>query len=409
MVVLKGWCSSGERKWSGTNPRASLNFLDFLATLFRAAQKTYRILTMAPAAQKRQWKNEAGERRPKKKVKRVKKQDDYYSSSEDEADGVTQRASDAPKHMPKRVAKVAETEPTGGNSLPLGERVPGKNTTSRREKKSVPRPKPILKKAAPVQISKATAPPAASDSEEEEEDEEDDAGVAVGDLETNTALNMNVDESSADDLEDEDDEPNLDDVASSAEDSEAGDSESEGSVATSQASSTNPRKQKKRNDPDAFATSITKILSTKLSSAKRQDPVLSRSKSALEANKALADSKLEAKARAQIKSEKRAALEKGRVKDVLGLETAEVDTGAVLEEEKRLKKIAQRGVVFMFNAVRKAQISAEEERRKLQGEGVVGMKKREERVNEMSKQGFLDLISSGGKQQQKQVGAMEEA
>ncbi|CAK1365846.1 unnamed protein product, partial [Cercospora beticola] len=377
--------------------------------LFRAAQKIFRILTMAPAAQKRQWKNEAGERRPKKKVKRVKKQDDYYSSSEDEADGATQRASDAPKNMPKRVAKVVETEPTGGNSLPLGERVPGKNTTSRREKKSVPRPKPILKKAAPVQISKATAPQAASDSEEDEEDEEDDAGVAVGDLETNTALNMNVDESSADDLEDEDDEPNLDDAASSGEDSEAGDSESEGSVATSQASSTNPRKQKKRNDPDAFATSITKILSTKLSTAKRQDPVLSRSKSALEANKALADSKLEAKARAQIKSEKRAALEKGRVKDVLGLETAEVDTGAVLEEEKRLKKIAQRGVVFMFNAVRKAQISAEEERRKLQGEGVVGMKKREERVNEMSKQGFLDLISSGGKQQQKQVGAMEEA
>ncbi|KAF2211853.1 hypothetical protein CERZMDRAFT_27714, partial [Cercospora zeae-maydis SCOH1-5] len=189
---------------------------------------------------------------------------------------------------------------------------------------------------------------------------------------------------------------NIDDAASSAEDSEAADSESEGSIATSQASSTNPRKQKKRNDPDAFATSITKILSTKLSTAKRQDPVLSRSKSAFEANKALADSKLEVKARAQIKSEKRAALEKGRVKDVLGLETAEVDTGAVLEEEKRLKKTAQRGVVFMFNAVRKAQISAEEERRRLQGEGVVGMKKREERVNEMSKQGFLDLISSGG-------------
>lgn len=30
-------------------------------------------------------------------------------------------------------------------------------------------------------------------------------------------------------------------------------------------------------------------------------------------------------------------------------------------------------------------------------EGVVGMRQREERVNEMSKQGFLDLISSGGK------------
>ncbi|KAI5365165.1 Putative ribosomal RNA-processing protein [Septoria linicola] len=347
----------------------------------------------APAAQKRAWKNEAGERRPKKKVKRVKKQDDYYSDSDGDEVVDTKRASDAPKNMPKRVAKVEEVEITGGNSLPLGERVPGRNTTSRREKKSVPRPKPILKKAAPEQISKATLPQQKSDSEDSDDDD-DSEGVQVGDLETNTALNMQVDESSADNLDD-DDEPDLE-ADSSADDSNSA-SEDEGSIATSQASSAT-RARKKRNNPTAFATSISKILDTKLSTAKRSDPVLSRSKSAVEANKTLLDEKLESKARAQIRAEKRAAAEKGRVKDVLGLKTANVDTGAILEEEKRLKKIAQRGVVYMFNAVRKAQISAEEERKKVAGEGVVGMQKREERVNEMSKQGFLDLISSGGKQ-----------
>lgn len=360
---------------------------------------------MAPVAQKRAWKNEAGERRPKKKVKRVKKQDDYYSSDEDEdtANGAVQQASDAPKNMPKRVAKVEEVEITGGNSLPLGERVPGKNTTSRRESKSVPRPKPILKKAAPVQISKATAQP------QVESESGDDEGIQVDDLETNTALNMNVDESSADDDDDDDDnlddldendEPDLEATSSAEED----DSESEGSDdGTSQASSSHTLSQrKKRNDPTAFATSISKILETKLSTSKRSDPVLSRSKSALEASQTLADAKLEAKARAQIRAEKRAAAEKGRVKDVLGLQTPDVDTGAMVEEERRLKKIAQRGVVFMFNAVRKAQVSAEEERKKVVGEGVVGMQKREERVNDMSKQGFLELISSGGKQKQQQ-------
>lgn len=360
---------------------------------------------MAPVAQKRAWKNEAGERRPKKKVKRVKKQDDYYSSDEDEentANGAVQRASDAPKNMPKRVAKVEEVEITGGNSLPLGDRVPGKNTTSRRESKSVPRPKPILKKAAPVQISKATAQP------QVESGSGGDEGIQVDDLETNTALNMNVDESSADDDDDadnlddldENDEPDLDATSSAEED----DSESEGGDdGTSQASSSHTLSQrKKRNDPTAFATSISKILETKLSTSKRSDPVLSRSKSALEASQTLADAKLEAKARAQIRAEKRAAAEKGRVKDVLGLQTPDVDTGAMVEEERRLKKIAQRGVVFMFNAVRKAQVSAEEERKKVVGEGVVGMQKREERVNDMSKQGFLELISSGGKQKQQQ-------
>lgn len=363
---------------------------------------------MAPVAQKRAWKNEAGERRPKKKVKRVKKQDDYYSSDEDEentANGAVQRASDAPKNMPKRVAKVEEVEITGGNSLPLGERVPGKNTTSRRESKSVPRPKPILKKAAPVQISKATA------QAQIESESGDDEGIQVDDLETNTALNMNVDESSADDDDDnlddldENDEPDLDATSSAEED----DSESEGGDdGTSQASSSHTLSQrKKRNDPTAFATSISKILETKLSTSKRSDPVLSRSKSALEASQTLADAKLEAKARAQIRAEKRAAAEKGRVKDVLGLQTPDVDTGAMVEEERRLKKIAQRGVVFMFNAVRKAQVSAEEERKKVVGEGVVGMQKREERVNDMSKQGFLELISSGGKQKQQQQQVVE--
>jgi hypothetical protein len=41
--------------------------------------------------------------------------------------------------------------------------------------------------------------------------------------------------------------------------------------------------------------------------------------------------------------------------------------------------------------------AAEEGARQAREEGVVGRQQREERVNEMSKEGFLELISKGGK------------
>jgi len=67
------------------------------------------------------------------------------------------------------------------------------------------------------------------------------------------------------------------------------------------------------------------------------------------------------------------------------------------EEEKRLRKIAQRGVVKLFNAVRAAQVKAEQTAKEELKKGTIGMAHREEKVNEMSKQGFLDLIGGGKK------------
>ena len=108
-------------------------------------------------------------------------------------------------------------------------------------------------------------------------------------------------------------------------------------------------------------------------------------------------------------------MEKGRVKDVLigsatiatapaaaiGTESAEestISTAAVTEQERRLRKTAQRGVVKLFNAVRVAQVKGEEAARESRrtGSGVVGRGAREEKVGEMSKKGFLDLVAGGG-------------
>ncbi|OQO15341.1 hypothetical protein B0A48_00724 [Cryoendolithus antarcticus] len=371
---------------------------------------------MAQISAKR--RREDGDVRPKKKkVRKIKKQIDYHSSSDDDED--------VPEGVPT-ARRVPPPKPSGINAEPLGERVKSGDVEVEVEvevKTKSDAPKPILKRAIMASAPIKDIEPILENKDDDIED------VEMDETERNTVLNMAPAEASEDDAEepaqtlpntldnnaedasgedDDDDDDAVDGVpldlaADSSEDdldidddefSDTTDAESSTSVTSSAAA----REKKKRNDPTAFSTSISKILDTKLTTSKRADPVLSRSKSAAEANSSIADSKLETKARAQIRGEKRHLMNKGRVEDVLGLETDGVDTGKVMEEEKRLKKIAQRGAVKLFNAVRAAQVKAEGAMTQARQEGVVGMGKREERVNEMSKQGFLDLISGGGKE-----------
>ena len=80
---------------------------------------------------------------------------------------------------------------------------------------------------------------------------------------------------------------------------------------------------------------------------------------------------------------------------LLGTDAGEnIDAGTWVEEEKRLRKTAQRGVVKLFNAVRAAQVRGEEARKEARGVG----REREEKVGEMSKKGFLELVAGGGGQ-----------
>ncbi|KAL4870212.1 hypothetical protein BDV12DRAFT_166402 [Aspergillus spectabilis] len=147
----------------------------------------------------------------------------------------------------------------------------------------------------------------------------------------------------------------------------------------------------KRNDPSAFSISISKILATKLPTSARADPVLSRSKTVTQTTTQIAEDKLDNQARAKLRAEKKEELDRGRVRDVRGIVTGQA--GVVAEEEKRLRKIAQRGVVKLFNAVRAAQVRGEEAAKEERKKGTVGMGEREKTVNQVSKQGFLELIS----------------
>ncbi|KAL7266419.1 pre-60S ribosomal particles component [Rhizina undulata] len=224
-----------------------------------------------------------------------------------------------------------------------------------------------------------------------------DSSADEGDSDHGVSLNDEYDEASSGEDDDgaEGDEFDLDSEATDEgedDEEEEGEEEYDEDDIDDLLTSSNNSKKRKRNDPDAFATSMSKILSSHLTTTARKDPVLVRAKQNAHE---IDESKLEAKARRVLKDEKRKELEKGRVKDIVPKD----DEGArkALEREKILRKVAQRGVIKLFNAVRAAQIKGEEASKIAKKRGVVGIINREEKVTEMSKQGFLDLIQSSGK------------
>lgn len=77
-----------------------------------------------------------------------------------------------------------------------------------------------------------------------------------------------------------------------------------------------------------------------------------------------------------------------------------------MQLERRLRKTAHRGVIMLFRAVREAQERATQAEEVVKKEGIIGSH-RQEKVNEMSKQGFLDLIAGAGGKMKK--GGIEEA
>ncbi|CAH6721977.1 ribosomal RNA-processing protein 15 [[Candida] jaroonii] len=153
-----------------------------------------------------------------------------------------------------------------------------------------------------------------------------------------------------------------------------------------------PMKQKKsknREDgSESFATALNSIIGSKLKAHDRSAPIMVRNKKVL---KKLESDKLEAKAKRAILSEKKQLYDKFRVKNLLAADTE--DLNKIMENEKKLKKTAQRGVVKLFNAIISTQVKTTEA---LKTEKV-GEVKKEELFNEMSKEKFLDLVQSAGK------------
>ena len=309
---------------------------------------------------------------PKKEKKKVKRQKYYHSSDDESADENV--ATDAPKNYkaPRQIEAEEPFEPSGANAV----------EPKPKALKSALKPQPKHKMTLPAKAAPAPLDPA-HDADPSEDD-------LAGDDDDDDDEEENEDEEEEEaEKEDEDEEDS--ELEAEADEFDIEDSDSD----LSETSTAAARKVKKRNDPDAFATSISRILNTKLTTTKRSEPILARSKDAQTANKELADSKLTEKARRQIVAEKRALREKGRVKDVLGLNDASASTAEVTAKERELRRTAQKGVIKLFNAVRAAQVKGELAEQQAKDQSLVGMAKREDKVKEMSKQGFLDMITGG--------------
>lgn len=279
-----------------------------------------------------------------KPKKRIKKQKAYYSSSsEDEED---QDIGFAPVNL--------------GDS---DEEVPPPQAT--KQKKG--------RKDSIAKITKGTTVQATDDHSSSDEEAEEDEVVEENGQNPKTGTD------DADSSENSNSESNFESSSDSEEETQSNTKKS--------------KPKSKRNDPTAFSTSITKILSTKLPTSVRHDPVLSRSLEASRSRQEASNERLETKARAKIRADKQVALQKGRTTDVLGIERG--IAGEIAEKEKALRKIAQKGVIQLFNAFRAAHVKAEEARKEERRKGTVGMGERERKINEVSKEGFLELI--GGK------------
>ncbi|KAF1836059.1 Rrp15p-domain-containing protein [Decorospora gaudefroyi] len=326
---------------------------------------------------------------PKKEKRKVKKQKHYHSSSEEEGG-----ARDAPLRG-SSLEPEEPFQPTGVNAT-----LPGKKELSKQQ----------LRKQAKFEAKKAAQQAtAAEESSASDDDDNDDNDADTGAQQpkkpepkfkasipskapTKSALKKTAPVDHEAPLPSDVDDPDSSSHPS-ADDFSIADSESDTDASLSQTTKTSAPKPRKRNDPTAFATSIAKILNTKLPTAKRPEPILSRSKDAATANRALADAKLSEKARRQLVAEKKEARDKGRVRDVLGIHDLDTSTAAASARERELRRTAQKGVIKLFNAVRAAQVKGELAERESREGMVVGMGKREEKVKEMSKQGFLDMIT----------------
>lgn len=155
-----------------------------------------------------------------------------------------------------------------------------------------------------------------------------------------------------------------------------------------------PLKKKKKNTDDGrgtFANAFNAILGSKLKAHDRKDPILVRDKRTL---KKLESDKLEAKAKRMILSEKKDLQDKHRITNLLPSATDTENVREIIEKERRLKKVAQKGVVKLFNAVLATQVRTNHD----VSQEKVGQMKKEELINELTKLKFLDLVKAAGEE-----------
>ncbi|KAF9170428.1 Trimeric GatFAB AmidoTransferase(AdT) complex subunit [Mortierella sp. AD010] len=181
-------------------------------------------------------------------------------------------------------------------------------------------------------------------------------------------VNSGDDSDSDNDGEDERDSENEDDNEEDDEDDLEGIS-----VATE-------KKTSKKHSEESMAEAMSKILGSTLRKADASMPILARSRGV---ERKLEEEKMEAKARKAITNERKRLANKDRVKPEY--------TG--MEYEKKLRKVATRGVVQLFNAIKAQQKATEDLTDKVRPITTNA----KDKVANLTKASFLDLLKSGTK------------
>ncbi|GMM38820.1 Rrp15 protein [Saccharomycopsis crataegensis] len=211
-----------------------------------------------------------------------------------------------------------------------------------------------------------------SNEEEEEEDDDDD----------NDDNDSEEEDEDVDELEDDDDEVDLD-QASSSDDSDD-EKPDDGDIPHR---NNKPKRHKNDDGTESFSNAIGALLNSHLKAHDRADPIFVRQKKSILKQKQ--DEKLELKARKILNSEKKLRNEKSHITNLLPSAEAS-NARQVLEYERKLKKTAQRGVIKLFNAILTTQVGAQNE---VKDEKMLFGKK-EEKMNEISKEKFMDLVKA---------------
>jgi len=163
------------------------------------------------------------------------------------------------------------------------------------------------------------------------------------------------------------------------------------------------KRKRRATEPSHFGATLQSLLNT---DAPSDLPLSLKPSVAHQKN----DARLELKARKVIQTERKEKEERGRVRDVIG--------GWGGESERSLRKVAQRGVVKLFNAIQQSQLAAaaaEEEAKAARGTGkpslptpsLSGINKAKrgqhktgasggEKQSTADKDTFFDMIRSGG-------------
>ncbi|CCE62957.1 hypothetical protein TPHA_0D03210 [Tetrapisispora phaffii CBS 4417] len=197
----------------------------------------------------------------------------------------------------------------------------------------------------------------------------------------------------------DDDELDLENVSSRS-DAEGDDEDDSDVIEKEESDDDFPRKRKSKmskhdDGSNDFSSAVTAILSSHLKAYDRKDPIMARNKKVLKKNE---EDKLEQQARKQLLVEKKKLLSKSRKLDIIPV-ASEDNSGEeirkILEKEAKLRKVAQKGVIKLFNAILSTQVKTDKEVNSTLGD-ITNRNEKKQLITEVSKEKFLDLVKAAG-------------